>query len=335
MKSEKLRVKSHPHYCKIYPQVLCKLSAVDFLPKINTVIFDVDGVLIDVKNSFRKAIIKTVDFYFSNILKWKNAKNVISISDVEKFKMAGGFNDDWDLSFSAILFFLYKGIKNNCYDILELKKLPPSLDSFFKKIYPEESGPTSFERNIFKNVSPYKGSKILSLWDKKIIKRIFQEFYAGEKEIKKIYCETPIFVKTDGLYLKEKVIIDTKLLNKKFTYGIITGRTEGELYLALKKMKAEKIFKKELIITQDDGIRKPDAACLEKIVKNREGIFGVYVGDTIDDLNLVENYKKTKGDNVFLSCIVDLKHRKFYKEKNADIIVDNVNTLLKFINTGK
>lgn len=315
-------------YIKIQPNLICKSSILDILPQINTIVFDIDGVLIDVSSSFRKAIGKTTDFYFSNILSWKNSKNIIYPSEVEKFKMAGGFNDDWDLSFAVVLFYLYKGVNYQHFDISKLKKMLPTLDDFLERITDLGGGLSSAEKIIFEEAGPQEATQILSWWDKKIIKRIFQEIYAGEKEVEKVYNGKPLFIKMPGLYLKEKVLIDTKLLNKRFSYGIITGRTEGEMYLALRKMRGEKKFKKDFIITQDDGIRKPDPACLKKIVKNKD--LGIYVGDIIDDLLLVENYKKATN-KIFLSCIVDFKNKKFYQEKNADIIVDKVNTLLLFL----
>ncbi len=48
--------------------LIIRKQTLDRLPKIDTIIFDIDGVLIDVRLSFRKTICETVQFYFKQIL---------------------------------------------------------------------------------------------------------------------------------------------------------------------------------------------------------------------------------------------------------------------------
>ncbi len=56
-------------------------------PKI--ILFDLDGVLIDVNQSYLQAIRETVGFFSSNLPEWK---------EIQTQKQAGGFNNDWDLT---------------------------------------------------------------------------------------------------------------------------------------------------------------------------------------------------------------------------------------------
>jgi histidinol-phosphate aminotransferase len=56
-------------------------------------IFDMDGVLIDVRNSYRTAIKKTVEFY---------TKKNISYNEIESYKKIPGFNNDWTLTQAII-----------------------------------------------------------------------------------------------------------------------------------------------------------------------------------------------------------------------------------------
>lgn len=51
------------------------------------IVFDIDGVLIDVSKSYNLAIKKTAEFFLDK---------KISEKEVEDIKLAGGFNDDWD-----------------------------------------------------------------------------------------------------------------------------------------------------------------------------------------------------------------------------------------------
>ena len=62
--------------------------------KFNSVIFDIDGVLVDVSQSYRQAVQKTVEeftgFYPTP-------------EQIQKYKERGGLNNDWDLSEAIIL----------------------------------------------------------------------------------------------------------------------------------------------------------------------------------------------------------------------------------------
>jgi HAD superfamily phosphatase len=57
------------------------------------VLFDMDGVLVDVTNSYRKAIQQTVQFFTGT---------EASLLEIQQFKEQGGYNNDWDLT-EAIL----------------------------------------------------------------------------------------------------------------------------------------------------------------------------------------------------------------------------------------
>jgi histidinol-phosphate aminotransferase len=62
------------------------------------VLFDMDGVLVDVRNSYRKAIEETANWYF--------AKNGIAAragqQEISEIKSISGFNNDWDATFALV-----------------------------------------------------------------------------------------------------------------------------------------------------------------------------------------------------------------------------------------
>ena len=59
----------------------------------SAILFDMDGVLVDVTESYRKAIQETVQFFTGN---------AVEPSEIQKLKQKGGLNNDWDLT-EAIL----------------------------------------------------------------------------------------------------------------------------------------------------------------------------------------------------------------------------------------
>lgn len=56
-------------------------------------LFDLDGVLVDVSSSYRLAIKETAEFF---------TKQKVSNDEIQKFKEQGGFNNDWDLAEAII-----------------------------------------------------------------------------------------------------------------------------------------------------------------------------------------------------------------------------------------
>ena len=60
---------------------------------LQVLLFDMDGVLVDVSTSYRRAIMETVEHFTGR---------QISPKDVQRYKNYGGFNDDWKLTHSII-----------------------------------------------------------------------------------------------------------------------------------------------------------------------------------------------------------------------------------------
>ncbi len=59
------------------------------LSDIKLLIFDIDGVLVDVRSSYRTAIKKTVEYY---------CQKEVHPDEIQKLKNESGFNNDWDLT---------------------------------------------------------------------------------------------------------------------------------------------------------------------------------------------------------------------------------------------
>src|SRR4030043_2410974 len=73
---------------------------------MDILIFDMDGVLIDVSKSYRKTIQRTIQIYLENCLGFGRSRGSwITNEEISLFKSVGGFNSDWDLT-SGILLYL-------------------------------------------------------------------------------------------------------------------------------------------------------------------------------------------------------------------------------------
>lgn len=102
----------------------------DFLRSIDTVVFDIDGVLLDVIGSFREVVSRTVQFYFTDILEFEGSKTLIQPLENELFKLAGKFNNDWDLTYAVVLFYLWKSVRLGIRNIDIIRTEGLSLEEF-------------------------------------------------------------------------------------------------------------------------------------------------------------------------------------------------------------
>src|SRR5512139_3870937 len=74
---------------------------------LDILIFDMDGVLIDVSRSYRKTIQRTIQIYLETCLGFEKRKgNWVTDEEISLFKSAGGFNSDWDVTSGILLYLL-------------------------------------------------------------------------------------------------------------------------------------------------------------------------------------------------------------------------------------
>ncbi len=83
-----------------------RTDSLDRLRNIDAVIFDCDGVLIDVRESYNKAILETVTYIIKELTGFSIQKNVVSRKTIQSFRNSGGFNNDWDLTYAILVFIL-------------------------------------------------------------------------------------------------------------------------------------------------------------------------------------------------------------------------------------
>jgi len=242
---------------------------------MDILIFDMDGVLIDVSRSYRDTIQRTVDIYLETCLGFGKEKGrLVTKEDIFLFKSAGGFNNDWDLTSGLLLYFLsisdlppsserkrFSSIEKiisflktkshkfprNRARLLQKKRLPP----FIKKVMSLGGGlkgvrlvlESSWDGWIYRNGNLDKEN---------VVKRIFQEVYLGEK-FTSYYHLPSLFYKKKGLYLQERLLIPRRVLSslqKKLRLGIASGRPRFEAELALKRFRLLPYF--DSVVTLDE-----------------------------------------------------------------------------------
>jgi HAD superfamily hydrolase (TIGR01548 family) len=289
---------------------------------MDLLIFDMDGVLIDVSNSYRETIARTIRIYFDECFGIK--LKPITKAKISLFKSVGGFNNDWDLTSGFLLYLLSVSglppcpkrrrftdvkeaisfLKRKSSEFTPLATKPPQknhLSHFLTKVKGQGGG----LKGVRHALKYLWGGWVYGTGDlerENLVKRIFQEVYLGEK-FTPHYHLPRLFFEGEGLYLQERLLIPRKILSsfrKKMRLGIASGRPRFEAELALKRFRISPYF--DSVVTLDEcekeearllkvskkkvKLTKPHPYSLLKAIE-QIGIPNLrcgYVGDVVDDM---------------------------------------------------
>ena len=246
---------------------------------LDILIFDMDGVLIDVSKSYRKTIEKTIQIYLGTCLGLKSGRKKLPLDEaISLFKAAGGFNNDWDLTSGLLLYLLSvsglpssserekfhrieevaNGLKAKSSKVTrktEVRLSLPHLSSFLKNVKALGGGLKGIRQTLQASWEGWVyGSGDLN--QENVIKRIFQEVYLGKK-FASCYPFRPLFYHGKGYYLQEKMLIPRHILSalrKNIRLGIASGRPRFEAELALRRFHLLPYF--ESIVTLDESMEE-------------------------------------------------------------------------------
>lgn len=312
------------------------------------IIFDIDGVLVDVKKSYDEAIIKTVQFILIKSFNI-NLDNFPFQDMISKLRNTGGFNNDIDTAYSIVLIILYCILINK----MNTDKTIQVFRSILEKL--DDRGKDSVEKELEKIGNITSITKELRYpSDGDTISTLFNEIFYGPILYKKRFNKEPIYyfdeplINKDILIIKESTI---RLLSKKFNgnLGLISGRSKIASYFTLNSL-IDYFDEKACVFLEDENreVSKPNAFSLHKVFDNLKLTSALYVGDSIADLLMVENFRKqTTEDRIFFCGVygdgdVDGRNKKgsidkkrLLKSNNADVIIKNVNDLPNILNNTK
>ena len=227
---------------------------VNLMKDVDAVIFDCDGVLIDIRESYDRAISETVAYILEGFTGCSFPKDLISSEIIFLFRKSGGFNNDWDTCYGILMFMLCNlpeefqrafrsrikeiGKKENplqrflCISrvvrernlcgILDgrvVDELISGLRSFTDTL--DESGVLSVDRNLLNRElvkDYYEDLKYLLLYPYMvgggIIPTVFEEIFCGSDLVKEVYGVDPTFYSGPGRIENEQVIITFETLNR-------------------------------------------------------------------------------------------------------------------------
>lgn len=223
--------------------------------KIDGIIFDMDGVLVDVSKSYRFAIKKTVDY----LLGKKGIDSKASQKDIKTLKEIPGFNNDWDLS----------------YELIRMLEMGISRIDFSEKV--------KIVTGQMRKTQKYL-----------LIKNIFQSYYLGEKIFSELYRKSPPVGYLSGLINQELLLIKINVirkLNSNYKLGVATSRPRFEALYALRNFQiTPKYIQEKFIVAQEDVLReKPSPDSLLEAKIRMKVLNPIYIGDSINDCFAANN----------------------------------------------
>ncbi len=306
------------------------------------IIFDIDGTLINTRESYNKSIKKTVQFLVKYIdVSKENLGKIVSDELIFKFRKSGMFNNDIDTSYALVLSIICGPPKKS--DLLFfIENIAQNTSS--KGIKSVENYLKDYSESCLKQIKKllkYPGDVNIS-----IIARVFDEYFYGPQLFKKqhginskYYSGRPL-IENDILLAKNSTLKKISNLFDMRT-GIVSGRSRIAAEHSLKSV--FKFFDMKGSVYLEDEKRemgKPNPSALIKSVKS----FGVsnafYVGDSAEDLFMVQRARKISNLDIKLIgvCASNARSnqiRSLFVSNGTSLIVKNINELPNILNKVK
>ena len=302
--------------------------------EFDSIIFDCDGVLIDVTESYDTTINKTISYVLKEIADI-TVDTPLTNEILLKFKSTGGFNDEIDITYSGTL----------CY--IAAKKLNKDPAELILDVLnnADDSGITYIENFLNKidvDIADVKSRLDYPNADKNdLIHATFDQLFFGPELYSKIFQKESKFSEK-GFIENDNVIVNSELieeLKKKFNknIAIVTGRGFNAISSSLKEILIQ--FNVENSVFLEDESRdlaKPNPQSLIRAMKGLDSKNCLYVGDSMEDMILAQKASELGFQATFCGIygsgkLPEMKKNMFIK-KNASLILESINSLPKALN---
>ncbi len=300
------------------------------------VVLDVDGVLVDVADSYRRAICESVDRVYGE---------TIAREDVQLFKDAGGFNNDWELTDAAALFVL---ARREGYDA--------DLADYTAAIADRGGGREGALAELAAALEADATERVRAAWDPDRLRDVFQQLYLGPDLYRDLEGGEPDLYGEGGGgdaptgdgdpasgvsredpagYIHDEptlVTAETIRALEPYPVGVLTGRPRAEARIALDRAGLD-VPEQRWVTMDDDPAGKPDPEGLVWLAEKLDVTAVVFVGDTLDDVHTAVNARRADPDRRYLGVGVltgglrGSEGRRKYEDAGADAVLESVNDL--------
>jgi len=304
------------------------------IQKFDSIIFDCDGVLVDIRNSYDYAINKTISAIMKELFN-DEIGDIVTSKIHFGLKSVGGFNDEVAVVY-AIVMTLVASKKSK----IEFEKLiidviansnesgVNSIDDYFK------------DQNIdlmkIKSKLDYENSRKVSY-----IHKIFNQLFYGPKLYEEIFNEKSQFDDEPLIDLDDIVLDDNLMLKLKNRFGVkistVTGRGKFAFSYSMKNFLDD--FDIENSVFLEDrplNLAKPNPESLIESISGINSNCSLYIGDSMEDLLMVQKCQEQGYDVSFCGIYgssdePELKYELFQKN-DAPFILKSIQELPKALN---
>ena len=289
---------------------------------VDAVALDVDGVLVDVENSYRRAIVDSIERVYDD---------TIDRDHVQMFKNAGGFNNDWELTYAAALYLL-----------AHERGLTEGLQSFTDKVTLNGGGLGAAVEVVEDTLDEDDMTTVRNEWNKERLRDVFQQLYLGADLYERLEGHEPDLDVTGFIYDEQPLITPGTIeyLLERYDLAVLTGRPGPEAEIALERVGLD--LEDDLVMTMDDWDgSKPDPDALVMLADRLSADSLLYVGDSLDDVETVVNANEEDGDRkyhavgVLSGGLSGEEGRVEFELQGADAVIDDVNELQEVLEEGQ
>ena len=280
----------------------------------DAVVLDIDGVLVDVADSYRRAILESIDRVYDRTIRKE---------DIQLFKDAGGFNNDWELTYAAALYVLAAG-----------EGYQQSLETFTDAIAAEGGGLEAAEAAVRTEIGARATERVRRRWDRDQLRDVFQQLYLGSDLYRALEGGDPD-IDARGFIHDEPLLLDPDTrdaLTDRYDVGVLTGRPAAEANIALDRVGLE--VPADHRFTMDDWEEgKPHPKALRTLAERFDADTVVFVGDTLDDVRTAVNASEVDPDRtyhgvgVLTGGLTGDSGREKYDREGAAAVLESVNEL--------
>ena len=314
------------------------LGAVGWL---DTALFDIDGVLIDTSGSYRRSVIAATDALVRVTGGFSDAPDpLVTPDDVERFKLAGGFNSDWDLT-QALAALWTARLREWRGTLLATRTLAQWADAAAAATRAGAGGLAWLRSAVPASAIPN--------WDD--ARWTHDEFYWGAALLRELHGRTARYSPAaPGLRQAERSLLTPETLTALGAlglerYGLITGRISPEVEWALRLIapageataihgpfgpQAHRPFG---VVVSAAQYAKPDPQALVYALQALDARAAVYLGDTSDDLDLVLRYRAERQSvapdlpPTLAVSVATGAAAETFRQRGADITISHVSEL--------
>ncbi|MFB6266211.1 MAG: TIGR01548 family HAD-type hydrolase [Halodesulfurarchaeum sp.] len=295
---------------------------------VDAVVLDVDGVLVDVADSYRRAIVESIEYVYGR---------TIPRAEVQRFKDAGGFNNDWTLTDAAALFIIAReqGRERAREKGQErAREMDLDLETYTDEIAERGGGLEGARATLEATLDPETYEAVLADWQPERLRSVFQQLYLGAERYRDIEGSEPE-LEVDGYIEDETVLVTGETIDtlcRHFAVGVLTGRPTREAEIALDRVGLSLPAAHQF--TMDDWeAGKPDPGALMTLAERFEATAVAYAGDTLDDVETATNAasadptREYYGIGVLTGGLRGPSGRAAFEEQGAAAVVETVNEL--------